>query len=308
MAGERSEHPTHAAQTGGSGCSLGCDDGLIVDGDTAYGCSCRAPRARAAKQRRLTERKRRQCRKAGRASGRVRRQLARGRRTIDGVELELKWDVRQVTRDEFTRLYEAMCAREGVPCDPRGENTAYTLYAVEMAAYRAQGQDFETTNGQRSAALSSRGRPRARRTVQRTRARLAAMGLVRYHHLRRSGPARVPGQLDTLRVHLLPRRRGWCVANDTPPSGAERYAPSGLARSACSRGSDVDHGPPDEVAPPSAADDAGAAAPPATEEEELERQLSFEALWRDLVGVAARSDLAIRRRARLRSPGRGSDG
>lgn len=227
-------------------CAHGCEDGFLFHVDelgreTASPCPCRPARIAAATEgarRSLTKRKREQCRRAGRASGRRRRQLARGKRVLQGHELPLVWSVRQVSRSEFDSLYGRMCEREGLKDDARGRNTVYALYRVEMAAYYAQGQDFETTNGQRETALSSQGRPRCRRTVQRQRKRLELMELVAYRHIRRSGPACIAGQMDTLRVHLLPRARARgdrTLANVIPPSGAER-GPSGPTRSATTEG------------------------------------------------------------------------
>lgn len=225
-------------------CPHGCEDGWVYVQDCCRACECQREAARARRvegQRQLTKRKRRQCRKAGVASGRRRRALARGRRTLQGRELPLTWSVRQVTRSEFERLYRRMCARERLPVDTRGLNTAYELYRIEIAAYHAQGQDFETTNGQRQAALLGRGRPRCRRTVQLTRKRLVAMRLIAYCHIRRGGWRE--GQRDTLRVHVLFRAR----ANCTPPTGTEQAPLRGPICSVWKAG----------VPPPTAADEVG---------------------------------------------------
>ena len=169
-------------------------------------------------------------RRGGIASGIRRRQLAQGRRTPHARSraqaLGLLHPVRQIGAEQFERLYRAMCEREGLTFDRRGLNTVYALYRTEMAAYRAQGQCFETTNGQRQDALRNRGRERCRRTVQRNRKRLEAMGLVSYEHIKRGyvkdGAWRAGARKDTLRVELLPAPCEGRVrrANVTPPSGA----------------------------------------------------------------------------------------
>ena len=215
----------HGEGPNSSDCPHGCDElGFLYvesstpgQADTAYPCPCRAGRMRTKRAAALTKRKREQCRRAGKASGRVRKRLAKRRRTLRGHELPLVWRVRQITRTDFERAYRRMCAKEGLVYDTRGLHTAYELYRIEWAAYRAQGQDFQTTNGQRSRALALRGRARCRRTVQRTRRRLQAMGLLAYTHIRRGGWR--PGQKDSLRVHVIPRV---CTeANVTPLTGAE---------------------------------------------------------------------------------------
>lgn len=212
-------------------------------------------------------------RRGGLASGIKRRQLAKGRRVPHARDrqaaLALAYTVRQVSRREFERLYAAMCASQGLPNDRRGLNTAYELYSVEIRAYRAQGQDFETTNRQRELALSSRGRPRCRRTVQLTRKRLEAMGLIRYHHIRRGGWR--AGQKDTLRVQLLVLERSRRGANCTPPSGAPtplRGVVGALPSKAL-------------IAPPAGGRLGRAAPPPSSEEGELGRAIRFQQMKLD---------------------------
>lgn len=161
-----------------------------------------------------------------------------------------------------------MCASEGLAFDRRGLNTAYELYRADVAAYRAQGQDHETTNAQRGVALASRGRPRCRRTIQLTRKRIEAMGLVAYHHVRRSGARAIPGQLDSLRVQLkpLPRLRGY--ANCTPPTGTTN-PPAGELVVVPPEKPIAPAEPENCPFPPAApADREGAAPPPATESEQ----------------------------------------
>lgn len=166
--------------------------------------------------------RRARARRAGYASGVARRQrstVRRPPRARTGQQaIAIIYKVRQVGAHEFTERYREMCAERGLAYDTRGLHTALELYRCHLTVHRAQGrQDFETTNEQVSRALAKRGRARCRRTVQRQRKRLVWMGLIAYHHMRRSGARRIPGQLDSLRVRALcPPRR----ANVTPPSGA----------------------------------------------------------------------------------------
>lgn len=169
-----------------------------------------------------TAERRAKARRAGYASGVARRRrstVRRPPRARTGQQaIALAYKVRQVGVREFTDRYREMCEDRGIAYDVRGLNTALELYRCHLRHHRACGrQDFETTNDQISRALANNGRPRCRRTVQRQRKRLEWMGLIAYHHVRRSGHRRIPGQLDSLRVRALcPARR----ANVTPPSGA----------------------------------------------------------------------------------------
>ncbi len=184
-----------------------------------------------------------------------------------------------------------MCAREGCAFDPRGLNTAYELYRVEIAAYRVQGQDFETTNGQRGVALSSRGRPRGRRAIQYNRKRLVAMGLVAYEHIKRGGWR--AGQRDTLRVRMCPppARRN---ANCTPPSGATTLPPGGsvvACRKEIPPAAPADESPPAEPAAPGPPIDfrpRSKQQKAAEKEEDRQRQLRFDALWKAAMAPGAR--------------------
>lgn len=227
------------------------------------------------------------ARRGGRASGVKRRQLARGRQTpharTRAQALSLLHPIRQVTFADFERRYAAFCAQSGIPFDRRGLNTTYELYRVEMAAYRAQGQLFETTNGQRQGALSSRGRPRCRRTVQYTRKRLVAMGLVSYEHMRRGSVTAgrwVPGpRKDTLRVELLAPGRSRREANCTPPTGAGSRASSVLPAVPANDRNDL-------LPPPIGGRDDQPASPAATERERLEEAIRFQQLKLSIWGSA----------------------
>ena len=145
------------------------------------------------------------ARKAGKASGVRRHRLARGRRVPHardrGQALALAYPIRQATQAEVHTAYELLCATLDIRVSERGFRTFYGEYVCEMTAYRAKGQDFQTTNAQRAAALASRGRPRCTRTIRRTRRRLEMAGLIAYAHVRRLGARN--GYRDTLRVRVL---------------------------------------------------------------------------------------------------------
>lgn len=210
-----------------SSCSAGCQDGWIYAGDAARACSCQRRRPSEFSQDyapgglNTTARRRAIGRRGGKASGRARRRgrAPRGPRRRRGASLALAYKIRQVAHPEFERLYERMCAAQGIRFNRGGLDTAYELYRADFAAYRAQGQDHETTNDQRTGALEKRGRYRGTRTVQRTRKRLGLMGLVSYHHVRRSGQRRIPGQMDSIRVQMRHPPSPSTPINVTPPYG-----------------------------------------------------------------------------------------
>lgn len=240
-------------------------------------------------------------RRGGLASGKKRRQLARGRRSPNARRrpqaLSLGKRIKQLSAEQFERLYADMCSREALPFDRRGLNTAYELYRVEMAAYRGQGQLFETTNAQRSRALETRGRRRERRSVQYTRKRLELMGLVSYEHLRRGfvceGRWRPGPRRDSLRVELIaPRFGANCTprtrANCTPLTGSgtpcKGVVPDGTSKTAT-----------DLIPPPYGGRDCEAASPPSTERARLEAAIAFQQLKLDCGWSRPQTELRIHR-------------
>lgn len=215
--------------------------------------------------------RRARARKAGIASGAARRKRSTCKaapRPRSGQQaLALRYKIRQVGVEEFEQRYRAMCEAQGIPFDRRGMNTTLELYRVQLTAYRAQGQDYETTNAQAARALELRDRPRCRRTIQRIRKRLEAMGLIAYEHVRRSGHLRIPGQMDTLRVRCLCPAR----ANVTPPTGA-RAASALRALDAAALASTAQTA---LIPPPTAADGVGPLRGPGTEEEQDRSRLRW---------------------------------
>lgn len=144
------------------------------------------------------------ARRAGLASGRKRRRLAPSfeSRRARQRELALNFPVRLVDRREFERRDDVRRAALGIGPSERGTETLWQEYLSCVKAYKAQGQGFLTTNGQRAAALRKRGRPRCERTVRRAHASLTEMGLLRRFHDRRGGSR--AGNRDRLRVELVP--------------------------------------------------------------------------------------------------------
>ena len=171
----------------------------------------------------LRRRRRIRAQKAGRASGEKRRATARGRRgpwCRDRAQaLALAYPVRQAPEAKVRELFqERVCDVEGILFSERGFQTVLAEYRAEWAAHRVKGQDFQTTNRQRAAALRSRGRPRCERTVRRTRRRLEQMGLMAYQHVKRLGAR--PGFRDSLRVRVLSFVRLPLAARTGKPSAS----------------------------------------------------------------------------------------
>jgi hypothetical protein len=144
------------------------------------------------------------ARAAGLASGRKRREL--GDRAVTRRarqrELALNFRVKLIDRAEFDRLDFARRLRAGIEPNERGTETLWQEYLSCARAYRAQGQGFFTTNGQRAEALRKAGRPRCERTVRRAHAALSEMGLLRRFHDRRGGWR--AGRKDRLRIQFAP--------------------------------------------------------------------------------------------------------
>lgn len=212
------------------------------------------------------------ARKAGLASGRKRRDLADPhRRRVRQRELALNFRVKLVDREDFERRDFARRVLVGLNPNERGTETLWQEYCSCARAYKAQGQGFLTTNGQRAEALRKAGRPRCGRTVRRAHAALAQMGLLRRFHDRRGGSR--PGNRDRLRVQFAPSfvpPPSAATATTASPSSA--VARNGRNSDRCavrSRGP----APPGQIRPPYG----GSGDPPAepagtngsTQEEEL---------------------------------------
>lgn len=199
------------------------------------------------------------ARRAGIASGRRRRQLARGHRIprhqSRGRALALSYGHRQVTRAEFERRY-----RQTRPNGrANGLETAWQHYSAVFRCYRGCGQHYRTTNAQRAAALGARGRERCRRQVQRLNDLLEAMGLAVVSPYRNQGAA--PGHKDYLVVEIR-TPPSLNVTPPTPTGQGERTIPTGYVRSLPATNRN------DLIPPPPAADDVGPASPAVTEEEQ----------------------------------------
>jgi hypothetical protein len=116
----------------------------------------------------------------------------------------------QLSRWRFERLYARRCARLG-PAHRRERRSAvvyrhglearHRLYVSIRRAMYADGRPIiRTTNGQRALALAKVGHGRSVRTVQYQLRDLERMGLIIVRHIVKSGPARVPGELDLIAI------------------------------------------------------------------------------------------------------------
>ena len=267
-----------------------------------------------AKQRALA---RRNGRKGGLASGVKRRQLARGRRLprrrTRHEALSLAYRHRQLTQAELYRRYELEWPRPERPTAAvaweKGRETLWEHYRSVFTGFRAQGQHYRTTNGQRGAALALRGRPRSRRTVQRLNRKLDLLGVAHVGHYKDQGAR--PGHKDCLvveirtpsKLHVTPLLR----SSGNPPEGRE--VPTATATSTTSV-------PPTSSAmPPDGGDQRQAPPAPGTEKGELAAQIEFLQLKLELWGPNAKAQAKLhhlRAQARLareslRPARRGSD-
>jgi hypothetical protein len=213
--------------------------------------------------------------KAGWGTRRRRGYVARGRSApherYREHALALAYRVQQISRQEFARRFAELRRSQGVLVSERAEETRWLEYVGCLALYRAKGQDFKTTNGQRAQGLCARGRPRCSRTVQRAHKDLAAMGLLGRAHVRRAGAQ--AGRRDCLRVRLLP-------SYVTPPSAAgvrglrPSLTPAPTADCAGFAGRErEDRAPPGQIAPPNGGRHRRAPAAPAPNgsDEEVKR-------------------------------------
>ena len=207
------------------------------------------------------------ARKAGLASGRRRRDLAGPhKRRVRQRELALKFPIRLVDRAEFDRLDFARRLQHGIEPNERGTETLWRQYQADVRTYKVKGQGFLTTNGQRAEALRKGGLTRCERTVQRSHAILAEMGLLRRFHDRRGG-ARA-GNRDRLRVQFAPSYVTPPSAAPTTPSplacvGASRTPSRADSSSECAADGRRDRRPatPARIGPPFGGSDRPPAAP-----------------------------------------------
>jgi hypothetical protein len=172
------------------------------------------------------ERRRARARKAGLASGARRRQMCDPqKRRVKQRELALNFRVRLVARQEFERRDMQRRIDLGLNPSERGTETLWQEYMSCARAYKAKGQGFVTTNGQRAEALKKAGRPRCERTVRRAHRALAEMGLLRRYHDRRGGAA--AGNRDRLRVQFTPIFVPLpSAAKALSPTGRESFSPA----------------------------------------------------------------------------------
>jgi hypothetical protein len=214
------------------------------------------------------------ARRAGLRSGVVRRRRALRRRGIEpgagSRRLALDYELRRVSRDEFDARYAACWPRPEHPAAAaqweRGRETVWQHVLACYALLCARGQHCRTTNGQRGTALTARGRPRCRRTLQRYSRKLEQMGLASVLHVRRP-----PGRKDCLAIEWHVTRRLPCLSPPLRERGTLGSA-EGVPRR------------PASLPPPAAAESGPPDKPaerPVTRREELEAQIRFQQLKLD---------------------------
>lgn len=207
--------------------------------------------------------------RAGKVSGRLRRQRGAGRRSSHRrtrqEALCLTYRHRQFRRDEFFSRYKQAFPP---PIHPpalvqwkRGRVTAWLDYRLDFRLYRKRGQHCGTTNWRRGRALELNHRPRCRRTVQRLHRKLEAMGLVAFHPMKRKGSK--PGERDYLVMEVRTPENPAC---HPPAKGGSGNCPKGRVPALPAKESTQKSGE-SGLPPPSAAD----ADPP---DEPAERQIT----------------------------------
>lgn len=223
------------------------------------------------------------ARRAGRASGVKRRQLARARRRPGPGQQALRFEHRKLSRREFDDRYEKLWPRPERPTAAvswaKGRETLWEHQKAVYALVCVRGQHCGTTKGQRAKGLSSRGLARHPRTVRRLNLKLEAMGVAALLHRRKPHP-----QKDCLAVEWRMTRR-LPILRVTPPPGTENpgfargfSAVHPSRRPRCSTSTDLS--PP---ASPANADPPDEPADrPVTEEEQLDAQIRFVQLKLDM--------------------------
>lgn len=134
---------------------------------------------------------------------------------------------RRFARWQFETLFARHCRQAGKRVSRRRLESCWISYrGVLRASCRAQGGCFRTTNGQRATQMDADGRTRSVRTVQRLHRELEAMGVVTVRHVRRSGAARRPGELDCLAISL--KNPSFVMPRFAEPQQGEK-PPSGVS-------------------------------------------------------------------------------
>lgn len=148
----------------------------------------------------------------------------------------------RISRAQHEARFRDLRAQQGIVFSQRGCDTSWVAYLSALRrAYAADNAEFETTNGQRAAALRNLGRARCARTVQRHHALLELMNLAVAIHVKRGRAT--PGFRDCLRIRMT---RSF-VAPPTAAEGGALQALSPSARKTASgstRSARRDHPPP----------------------------------------------------------------
>lgn len=183
----------------------------------------------------------------------------------------------QLARWQFAQAYARLCRERDLYQGGHATRAGYELgLETRWIAYRGLARrartgsrSFRSTNGQRCAQLAADGRIRGRRTVQRVHRDLEAMGVARISHIRRSGAARRPGELDCLSIVFLGRSRVTPGYAEPRQGGPLQGPPACLGATATAKAL---------IPPPSAADDEPPDEPgerPSTETERIAARVRF---------------------------------
>lgn len=180
-------------------------------------------------------RRKHSSRLAGLASGRKRRQLAlarRGNARPGQTTGSLSYELRQPSRREFDTRYDDLYPRPERPCAAtaweRGRQAVWEELMGSWRLLRARGQHCRTTNGQRGQALSLRGTPRCRRSIQLYHRKLEELGFASYLHVRKPDPNR-----DCLSIEW--RFTARLRSSFSPPLRERRTCPTGRGSPPCSQ-------------------------------------------------------------------------
>jgi hypothetical protein len=107
---------------------------------------------------------------------------------------------RRYTRWQFEQAYARHCRTVGKAISIRRLESLWVCHRGLQRRARACKGAFNTTNKEGEARMKNAGREREERTIRRLHRELEAMGLAQATHIKRSGAARRPGELDYLRI------------------------------------------------------------------------------------------------------------
>jgi hypothetical protein len=255
-------------------CQRGCRNGVVsfFDADgIEYGRLCACQRERNAAEFR-----------DGYSPGGVTQKAQNRRERRDAARTKDFQMGRQFSRKSFRRRWDQLqreCGKYQAPgatraAYDRAERTRWVALQGIVRRARVSGVVFDTTNRQRADQYAQDGRERDIRTIQRCHRDLEAMGYVWVKHRRRSGAARIPGQLDYLRIIVRSPYRACVMPHVVEQSNRGADHPRPLDSSFEPARTDHDKDPPPAApddTPASAGDDRATG-----EAAELRRAIAFQ--------------------------------